>query len=118
MPVGETSLTVSGRTGTFEFAGTQYPLEVNPSGSTAAMNVSDPQTSAFSLLNDLSGGAPVVLREVPGGTLYQATNAAGQTYTLRPFSSTSAQTGIPEWTLQGPSGSLPEGVKEIKLTGR
>ncbi|MEZ2311576.1 DUF637 domain-containing protein, partial [Paraburkholderia sp. RCC_158] len=117
MPIGETSLTISGKTGTFEFAGTQYPLQINPSGSTAATNVDDPQTSAFSLLQNLSGGAAVVAREVSGGTLYQATNAVGQTYTLRPFSTTSAQTGIPEWTLQGPSGSLPGGVKEIKLRG-
>jgi filamentous hemagglutinin len=118
MPIGETSIAVSGRTGTFEFAGTVYPLAVNASGTTAAMNVADPQASAFSLLSNLANGAPVVQRSVPGGALYQATSASGQTYTLRPFSTTSAQTGVPEWTLQGPIGSLPGGLKEIKFRGQ
>lgn len=114
-PTPERLLPRTGKTGAFEFAGTRYLLEVNSSGSTAAIRVANPEASAFSLLYSLSDGAPIVIREVPGGLLYQATDSQGQVFTLRRFSSTSAQTGVPEWTLQGTSGSLPGGIKEIKF---
>jgi len=74
--------------------------------------------AAETYFKQLIGDATVVSKDIPKGTIYTAVTASGETYILRSFSTTSMKTGIPEWTIQSDSRSLPGGLEEMKFRGQ
>jgi hypothetical protein len=115
-PISDASVTISGKAGVLEVGGVKYPLKPNGTGSTFDATVKSAESAAFSILEKLSGGGKVQKGTTRDGhTIFTASDANGNIYTAREFSKTSLETGVPEWTVQGPRAVMPGGVKEIKL---
>jgi len=74
--------------------------------------------AAEAYFKQLIGDATVVSKDIPRGTIYTAVTASGEKYTLRGFSTTATKTGIPEWTIQSDTMSLPGGLTEMKFRGQ